>query len=194
LNCHGGSYTPGVSPKVVGAYFLPFDLDQFDYQDVAGQTRDAQLVQFRAQNQIVRHVAQSVSGSSTHPIVKQIDGWYLTGNFDSNFVPSGWDTDADRDVYRQVIRPSCRSCHIASPFTFDGVADFPIPTASQRLADHSMPHALQTQREFWQSGQPTTLENWFRAKGDTAAANLLHAAGPGSIVTLDPHLITAAVQ
>jgi hypothetical protein len=54
-----------------------------------------------------------------------------------------------------------------------------------------MPHALQTQREFWQSGQRDALETYWRNSGLTGPADTLHAAGPDRIITLDPHIMAA---
>lgn len=49
-----------------------------------------------------------------------IEGWYganLAGQFDSSYVPEGWQVagigDVNPvDVYRNVIAPNCRSCHL----------------------------------------------------------------------------------
>jgi len=204
LNCHGGAYTPSslAQPgKVTGAYFLPFDLDQFDYQNKAGKRRSEQEDQFRALNKLVRQIATR-GNNPGHPIAAQIERWYgasiggnLIGTFNSSAVPPGWDTNADREVYRQVIRPSCRGCHLASAsLQFEDASTFPIALAANDLANHAMPHALQTQRLFWQSNQPSILATWFTAKQQPSAAATLRAAGPGNIVTLDPHLIAAATQ
>jgi hypothetical protein len=54
-----------------------------------------------------------------------------------------------------------------------------------------MPHALQTQREFWQSGQRDPLETYFRNSEKSGAADNLHSAGPDTIITLDPQIIAA---
>ncbi len=194
LNCHGGAYSEGAK-TVSGAQFLPFDLDQFDYRDVSGETREDQEGSFRALNQIVRKVASAAGGTS---LVTQLDGWYgnashlptLSGSFDSSYVPPGWNnSNAERDVYRNVVRRSCRGCHVVSPISFDAASGFPAASVSNLLLSHSMPHALQTQRQFWQSGQPLALESYFNSIGETAAASTLHGAGPDRIVTLDPDLI-----
>jgi hypothetical protein len=199
LNCHGGSYDESAK-TVSGALFLPFDLDQFEYRNAVGETRDEQLNKFRTQNQLVRKVAKGVAGA-TAPIVKQIDGWYgntggsdtLSGAFDSNYVPIGWQSPTSAiAAYRDVIRPACRGCHLASPIAFEDAISFPNVTAAADLASHAMPHALQTQRDFWLSGRPVALEAYFASIGETTAANTLHNAGPGNIVTLDPYLIVAA--
>lgn len=206
LNCHGGQLDPATH-AVTGAVFLPFDLDQFEYEDVAGRRRtDPQvLTQFRSLNQMVRKVAVGVAGPST-PIVNQIDGWYgnvshspvLSGSFDPAYVPAGWGSAPD--VYFQVARRSCRGCHMTFPnssppnaLQFESAQNF-IDQGVQIAADlvsHTMPHALQTQREFWQSSQPLQLETFLRNAGAVGAANLLSGGSATDVVTLDPPLISA---
>lgn len=205
-NCHGGTYTissPGNSVRnVVGSYFLPFDLDQFDYSSEPGLSRSEQEVAFRKLNQMVRKVAVEVGGVES-PVVQQIDGWYgntshkttLSGTFNSAYVPPGWSgSSTDIDAYRNVVRPSCRGCHIVSGLNFSDAGSFLAlsPLVANDVLANTMPHALQTQRLFWQSSQPLHLENYLRAYGYSDAANTLRKAGPGRVVTLDPPLIYAA--
>jgi hypothetical protein len=206
LNCHGGNYDPsgpGNSHRnAVGAYFLPFDLDQFAFESLPGRTRADQEAAFRQLNQIVRGVAVAIGGDQL-PIVKQIDGWYgnsgspiLTGNFKSSYVPPGWSgTQQDIDIYRQVVRPSCRGCHLTNAFTFDDAAQFRALSTfvANDISSLKMPHALQTQRDFWQSSQPLYLENYFRSIGAVDAANTVRLARPGFVVTLDPPQIMSAL-
>lgn len=220
LNCHGGKYqnTAQGTPRVSDAFFLPFDLDQFEYKDATGLRRADQQTQFRKLNQMVRNVAVKSAGA-THAIAKQIDLWHgntnhaatLVNNFDApglgnNQVPPGWQStpspqkERDIAVYKTVVRRSCRGCHMALKNTvdqpnlrFETSAEFlsyinVLPTF---ITEHIMPHALQTQREFWQSGQRHALETYFRDTGAPAAADALHNASPGRIITLDPHIIAA---
>ncbi len=198
LNCHGGVYAGG---SVSAAVFLPFDLDQFQFPALAPPSA-AQQTSFRALNQMVRKVASSLSSTS---LVTQIDGWYdnstpLAGNFNSGYVPTAWKNTAghsdNESVYFNVVRRSCRGCHLTIPnatLHFDTPTDF---LNQARLGDfllnNKMPHALQTQREFWQSNQPVLLENFLVNNGKSAVANQLHSAGPGQIVTLDPPQIASA--
>jgi hypothetical protein len=207
LNCHGGSYDPSLSPKVTSAFFLPFDLDQFEYKNASGLRRSDQLTPFRNLNQLVRRVAFKSTGNNIHnPVVEQIDGWHgnlvarsqtLTSNFNSNYVPEGWaGNSADTLAYRTVVRPACRGCHMAvnkgaiAQFHFNTAADFQFYSgiAAQRIKDHVMPHALQTQRDFFQSSPNLALIKYWEQVNPSAASTLKGARG-NNIITLDPHLI-----
>jgi len=220
LSCHGGTYqsTSNQSPRVSDAFFLPFDLDQFEYKDATGFRRSELQDKFKKLNQIARNVAVKVGGNS-HAIVQQIDGWHgntshaatLTKNFDdaglgNNYVPPGWQSNTDaaqraRDigVYKTVVRRSCRGCHMSlkndvkPALRFETAGEFTTYSGLSALfiAQHKMPHALQTQREFWQSGQRDALETYWRNSGLSGPADTLHAAGPDRVVTLDPHIIAA---
>jgi hypothetical protein len=200
LSCHGGTYQ-GSQPRVQGAFFLPFDLDQFEFKQESGYEREHQQTAFMNMNEMVRRVAYRSTNDVDHPVVRQIDGWYdnfahrseaLLTDFDSSYVPDGWDdTASDITAYQTVVRPSCRGCHITSPFSFESSAQFGALASliATDLGSHSMPHALQTQRLFWQSGQVNALETYFRAIGQHAAADALYSADPDLVVTLDPPLI-----
>ena len=204
LNCHGGQYE-ALHHSVSGAFFLPFDLDQFEFKNEPNFRRQDQEFALSQLNEMARKVAYKSTNNVEHPVVRQIDGWYgnlqsrnqeLVHDFDSSYVPDGWDDTADDvAVYRAVVRRSCRGCHVTSAF-------FPFETASDFAAfggvialdvgNHLMPHALQTQRQFWQSSQPLALENYFRVVGQSGIADSIKTAGPGRIITLDPPLILAA--
>ncbi|HXI52486.1 MAG TPA: hypothetical protein VNH84_13315 [Candidatus Saccharimonadales bacterium] len=54
-----------------------------------------------------------------------------------------------------------------------------------------MPHALQTQRLFWQSGQPAVLANYFRNNGHPDGGDYIATGSRTNIVTLDPQLIAS---
>jgi hypothetical protein len=219
LNCHGGKYqnTSANAARVSGAFFLPFDLDQFEYKDAAGLRRADQQTQFRKLNQMARTVALTAANVN-HPIVQQVDVWHgntnhaatLVNNFDApglgnNQVPLGWQSNAspqkERDiaVYKAVVRRSCRGCHMALKSSdkpqlgFETANEFLFyaDLSAFYIKNHLMPHALQTQREFWQSGQRDPLETYFRNSEKSGAADNLHSAGPDTIITLDPQIIAA---
>jgi len=217
LSCHGGGSYSSSTKSQVGALFLPFDLDQFEYENAPGRTRDEQLTAFKRLNEVARKVAAQSTGVAATNVKNQLDGWYnnvtlttaetetFEGAFNSAFVPdadqtppaaaTGWNTDAtSRGVYAAVIRPTCRGCHIAvsSGLSFNTEADFLgiAAFAVNRLCISKMPHALQTLRLFWQSTQPKVLEDYLRAKGKTAEANELASCNPHNILTLDPQHIT----
>jgi hypothetical protein len=204
LNCHGGIYD-AKTHTVTGAFFLPFDLDQFDFADRDFYRRADQLDSFRHLNQMVRRVAVAAGGTS---ITQQVDTWYgntshsptLANQFNSSAVPSGWKaTSADINVYRSVVRPFCRGCHMASASVpFDTAASFGSLAGIIQLdiCQHKMPQSLQAQRLFWQSGQKQALVDYFRGLDPSSfpaaatAADNLSLCGPGPIITLDPQFVT----
>src|SRR5439155_7486228 len=98
----------------IGAHFLPFDLDNFDYLDDSMFSRRAQESKFRTLNEMIL---------KTNPpavISELIDGWYGPPDAngrrprveqDSEFIPPEW--TEDEQLYRRVVKPSCRTCHVA---------------------------------------------------------------------------------
>jgi hypothetical protein len=212
IACHGGSYDH-TSHSTTGALFLPFDLDQFDYEPVAGRTRLDQCDQFKHENELVRKVAVLTGTGGGSSVVSQLDAWYHNtafqtprtevfeaacnplstppvDAFDSNAVVAGW---TGQSIFQSVVRKSCRTCHIANEVgrTFETAASFDslAPVTAADLCNYAMPHSLQSLREFWFSGAPTALVNYFTNIGQTSAANQLAGCGPGSVATLDPHKI-----
>jgi mono/diheme cytochrome c family protein len=215
MSCHGGHGTYNGS-SAAGATFLPFDLTQFDFDSSSGRTRQEQEASFRELNQFVRAVDKITgnpgpSGSVGSSIVAQIDRWYgndagsttLSGNFRDHQVPTGWgnndatDTPAET-VYKKVVGPYCRNCHMAQDFkllgqsgsnalVFDSEADFRAFGAGVgSICSSQMPHSLQTLRQFWQSEAPAALENWLANDATLAPlATTLRGCSPQTAVTLD---------
>jgi hypothetical protein len=143
---------------------------------------------------MARTVAAQVGGPGAE-VVKQIDGWYANGTFNSNYIPPGWsNSTAEKNVYTTVVRGSCRGCHMASPLSFSAASGFPAAAVASDLCSMTMPHALQTLREFWQSTKPLALENYFNATNAAGAATTLHNCSPKNVVTLDPHRVNAATR
>jgi len=198
MACHGGSYD-ATSHTGAGGQFLPFDLDQFEYQNVSGLTRDSLDPYFLQLNQLVRDTAPSSN------VAKQIDLWYgntgnppsatLTGSFQPSAIPSGW--AANSDLYLSVIRGKCRTCHITGAYPFNSSSDLTGPNAyaaADDLCKFVMPHSFQVVRQFWQSSAPAKLLSYFQSLGaaDGGAAARFANCGPGSVVTLDPPQVHAA--
>lgn len=189
--CHGGSinYSGAPSPTnppvfssfgdvEMGSVFLPFDLNSFTFNDavavgpLAQFTKANQQAEFRDLNQEM--VLETNPGG---PIEEVIDYMYLplggpgVGDQDQDFVVSGWDTDvAHRTMYRNVMTPACRACHVAQVNavgpTFATAAEAVTRAASirQRVCiDGVMPHARATYDRFWLSispHQPSQLISW----------------------------------
>jgi hypothetical protein len=232
IACHGGDNYVRSTHVQNNSLFLPFDLDQFEYQNAPNRTRAQQTPAFKTLNEIVRKVAALSVAAAPGPqmgvaIKKQLDGWYgnmpanlgdlptsadnterFEGEFNPDFVPAikdpqvpdsqgggRWNASATSiAAYRDVVRRSCRGCHVSSTISFNTekqFRDFAFSAATD-LCSYQMPHALQTLREFWQSGAPAALESYYRNVGQIDAANKLHACSPGTVATLDPDKIGAA--
>jgi hypothetical protein len=210
-SCHGGTYDK-TTHVLTGGLFLPFDLDQFEYENVPGRTRADQLDEFRRQNQMAWKVA-AVSPGIGESVKAQIQTWYhrtptgnplfeilAPGQFDSNAVPAGW--VGFESAYKSFVRGSCRGCHVtvrdSGGLRFDTEAQFrhrmvDLVQYLQTLCYIQMPHSLQNLREFWQSSAPIAVEDYFRSIGKPGIADVFHGCAPGSIVTLDPPQLTAAL-
>ncbi len=179
LTCHAGTYNnpepvaasgtvpghnrfrAGESPDQ-GSQFLPFDLDNFGYSGIVGFRRQDQQGKFRDLNLRVRDTNPLAS------ITDVVNGWYPggAGNQNTGFVPPGWATPAaSADLYSRVVKPACRTCHVAQ----DGIINW---TQSNDFDSFSgfiktlvceervMPHAIVTFNRFWLSqnpNQPATL-------------------------------------
>lgn len=198
--CHGGAINYDGAPSAtnppvfdsfadvdMGSVFLPFDLNAFTIVDgltvngVLGEFDKAnQQEEFRDLNQEI--VLVSDPGA---PIEELVDYFYPPlggpdgGDQDEDFVVSGWDTDvAHQTMYREVMTPACRACHIAQinapgP-TLDTAAEavaFAGGIRQRVCLQGVMPHARATYDRFWTSigpHQPSQLIAW----GTTYASGL----------------------
>ena len=136
--CHGGDnyfqhfpdHGAGSHDGNIGAYFIPFDLDNFQYD--APYTRAAQENSVRNLN-----LGQKVGDMATSAAKELIAGWYPgnAGLQHRGFLPKGWDptktpnvpvlghpdptsnnvisTFNGSDLYLKVVKPSCRGCHLS---------------------------------------------------------------------------------
>jgi hypothetical protein len=217
LNCHGGASSYS-SLKVTNALFLPFDLDQFEYQNVSGKRRNDQLTAFKHMNEMVWKIAARSGADcatppcTSGPLVRQIDGWYgnaashqpdtrtevFEGNFNGAFIPSDWSGNSNaKALYTSVIRPMCRNCHAANlthPFDTEGQFKALQGAAVADICGIAMPHALQTYRLFWQNNGSYNLQKYFKATGQSALAKQLASSttcSPWNVVDVDSQFVTA---
>jgi hypothetical protein len=167
LNCHGGVFKAGQAD--LQASFLPFDMESFRYpgdckepgQANCQQATDASSPElaekFKQLNAIV-WTTQPAKG-----ITDLIHGWYAGDPAQSKVifqiahVPDSWKGEPCQTLYRQVIRSSCRTCHIASrrsDFASNYGGFGPSMVDSKVYGEHSMPHTLVTYRHFWRAGSP----------------------------------------
>lgn len=156
ITCHAGAGSFD-GATVSGAHFLLFDLDSFQYSSATGFGKGDQLAQFRTLNDI------AAWNDTSAGISKLYAGWYpdSTSAFHGEFVPSAWKSAGNgaTKVYDNVIKKDCRTCHSA----MNGVGarpDFLTPAQLTNVASvvqslvcesHTMPQALVTQDNFWNS-------------------------------------------
>jgi CSLREA domain-containing protein len=158
LSCHGGSRD---GDDVVGASFLPFDTSSFAYSREPSYNLVNQQEQFRKLNAMVRATNPSPQ------ITQLIDGWYASSGGvntpgaipDRSFIPPNFQGSfADRQLYLDVVKPYCRTCHIAqSAISLDSPADFDATARSFVFDSYLMPHAEKTNRDFWRGNAPAFL-------------------------------------
>jgi len=167
LACHGLNSSAGLGGTAViavstDARFLPFDPYSFTFRSPSDF--EAQRENFRKLNALV---ALTPLSPETSKFLKGLYGGKdpsdPTAVSVSDFVPPAWKTTReDRIVYEGVIKPHCRGCHMTSTSTFydfDSPADL-APSYMHTVpcqADHRMPHAEQTLRNFWDSGARSFL-------------------------------------
>ncbi|MFV2056909.1 MAG: hypothetical protein ACC707_10600, partial [Thiohalomonadales bacterium] len=198
--CHGGNpkalLANGDYPDQgdIGASFIAWDLDLFDYADNnSNYTRDAQESIFKQFNKTVlaHRLMPALAATENYEPARNtvIKGWYGGADlpqekFDGNFIPALWLPDSKTglvnnvvdgadDLYLQVVRPTCRVCHLQQ-----GGIMFPASSAPEKalafgshagfmayqkeieeaIYDKStMPLALRTFVKFWRTGQAELL-------------------------------------
>ena len=175
LACHGGkSSYDRTTHEATGARFLAFDPDAFHYAPVPGFRFNDQDEQFGKLDRLIANAAPT-------PGVKDfITGIYPAANFVADYIPDGWTKKpGDKTVYRNVIAPYCRSCHLSQ-----SLADTPDPLMFLSAAetrnfagsikalicgkDRAMPEAAETAVRFFNSGARGELLAWLNAPGACA--------------------------
>jgi hypothetical protein len=170
MACHGGRFDKTSKPGsifVVGATYLPFDVQSFGYPGAAGFGINDQQEAFRKLNALVVESRPNETNSN-HPIVRFINSLYQTGaggvhgagNTAGNAVtPAGW---AGHDPsYQWVSKPYCQMCHMtldeSKDFTtfanFSGLTG-PIQADVCNGNGRIMPHAQVPFDKFWKITLP----------------------------------------
>jgi hypothetical protein len=188
LNCHGGDYNP-VNPTAptfaevnMRAAFRELDIATYKFPDGRVAANDAEKAAFRSQNLIVKGAA-AADTITIQPIKDLIAGWYPSASIeqDNTFTPSGWIGTPQQDLYHDVVKQSCRTCHVAldaNPSN-DGIGwisygQLENPQRQQNLDylvlcdGRFMPHAVITYRNFWLSAsphRPAVLRNFTKSPG-----------------------------
>lgn len=191
--CHGQSPFPGAAANGLNARFIPFDLDSFQYPTFPPIffSRAFQEGQFKGLNNRIL-----TNTNPTPAITELVQGWYggaLLPNPTQNgaYVVPGWrlngtgtppgTSPVDKSaLYRNVVKPSCRSCHVTRNGTVSW-ARWDGPGLSDGFKERGatiksfvcgptriMPNARLTYNNFWLSTAPHQpaalgaggLDNW----------------------------------
>jgi hypothetical protein len=186
--CHGGSFdtTTNLASRSI---FLPFDLDSFLY-DTQGDPHSAVdptnyaavQEQFRQLNNIVLNTnPDGQTGDTNDPVTKLIALWYPGGvqnsgqqfSFNHAIAANQGGFPSNEPLYDNVVKPACRTCHIAQPSfdwtSFSQMSGFKGQIQSYACGGGSpqahspnnfaMPHAQVPFLLFWQSGLSSTLDS-----------------------------------
>jgi hypothetical protein len=175
--CHGGGgfYDSGAK-TVTGAHFLPFDVGSFVFSSTnATFSLASQQAAFQKLNAFVYNAGAT---DTTKQLVQTMYGTAgapgAGATFQAGTVPTGWSDDwRSKQLYTNVVGPYCRTCHVSrlasDSLSFSTFAQFGAHMAGAVAAacgNQNMPHAEQTQRNFWASGARAHLLAWSGASGD----------------------------
>jgi hypothetical protein len=174
MNCHGGNYNPAnpAAPTFAdinaGASFRELDIATYKFPDGRDTANNAEKTAFKAQNLIVKGAA-TADTITIQPIKDLIAAWYPGASVEQNntFTPTGWAGAPNQDLYRDLVKQSCRTCHVAlDADTSDGGIgwityeqlrkrrEFGILKDFALCEGRIMPHAVITYRNFWLSNLP----------------------------------------
>ena len=136
LNCHGsGSKYDPVTHSATNVRFMPFDPAAFEFSTEAGFTFADQAAKFQALNTMIR------AAGAAPGVDELLAGFYANPQIDVQFAPAGWKTSVeDETVYRNVIAPYCRGCHVSysgtdASLAFRTAAD--LKTNASRVANEA---------------------------------------------------------
>jgi hypothetical protein len=177
LNCHGGNYFPGnpAAPTFaeinMGASFRELDIATYKFPGGRLVANNAEKTAFKQQNLIVKGAAPGDT-ITIQPIKDLIAGWYPGPSIeqDNTFTPVGWVGAPQQNLYHDVVKQSCRTCHVAldANTSDDGRGWISYGQLQQSRGDNTfstlkayalchprfMPHAVTTYRNFWLSAAP----------------------------------------
>lgn len=172
LNCHGGNYNPAnpAAPTFAeinaGASFRELDIATYKFPGGRVVANNAEKTAFKSQNLIVKGAAAGDT-IAIQPIKDLIAGWYPGASVDQDntFTPTGWIGAPQQALYHDVVKQSCRTCHVAqdADTSDNGIGWISYGQLRGRrgfldsfvLCDSRvMPHAVITYRNFWLSTSP----------------------------------------
>ncbi len=123
LTCHGpsASYAPATSGTSIvhGARFLPYDPENFIYStNNATWSKANTLPKLKQLNALVWDTGMTPATQELmrgmYPSASNTGPKDAASTFDPTFIPTGWQTsEASRLLYTSVVKPYCRTCHVA---------------------------------------------------------------------------------
>ena len=188
LNCHGGNYSPAnaASPSFadinMGAAFRELDIATYKFPGSRDTANTSEKAAFKLQNSVVKGLSPAET-VTIQPIKDLITGWYAGGTDeqDNSFTPSGWAGSPQQSSTQDLVKHSCRTCHIAldasSANTGIGWITYDQLRGRKSFLDlfvlcegRVMPHAVTTYRNFWLSTgphQPAVMRSFSNGSGWT---------------------------
>lgn len=170
LNCHGGSYYPATpaSPTFaeinMGSHFRELDTATYKFPGARVVPDANEKSRFKSQNLMIANASSTCTAQGIRDLIA---GWYPGAGTDqdNSWTPAGWTGSPRSTLYHQVVKNSCRTCHVGfDDDTSAGGVNW--TTYDQLKARHGflknfvlcdgrmMPHAVVTYRNFWLSGAP----------------------------------------
>ena len=170
MACHGGRLDKASRPGsvfVVGAAYLPFDVQTFGYSGAAGFGLNDQQEALRKLNQVVVESRPNETNPN-RPIVRFINSLYQNGPGGVNgagnaagtaVTLAGW--QGHDTTYQWISKPYCQMCHMALGeerdfTTFNNFNDSTalIDVDVCKGTSRSMPHAQVPFEKFWKIRTP----------------------------------------
>lgn len=220
--CHGGI---GLDQNIaangdVEANFLPWDVHNLFFDDRNFEQRpnsqvDGELRELILENsedtyrELNEAVLQTRTLGGADPIRELIHGWYGssdttvntlpdTATFNSDYVPDGWQQNPD--MYKKVVGPMCRTCHIARTdasglaFTSEDQFSLYVNQNNRSLLEDRrvMPLARLTMDNFWGELDIADNSNGLQVLSDYLGGNLKKSVKPVATI-LPSNGLTATV-
>jgi cytochrome c553 len=184
----------------VQARMHPFEPDEFEFSSRPGFTRPELEAGIKTINKMIL-CSYPIAGASSAPedacrraagnsewqgtaatLIKSAYGGDGLPNatFVDNYVPPSWEAAGQSTLYKNVIAPSCRTCHAMRGTSAQSDLDFTSYEKFRAFADRTkahvfdrgnMPLAKIVYEAFWDSDRPQQLATFLEAQGLPVRAN-----------------------
>jgi mono/diheme cytochrome c family protein len=172
----------------------PFEVEPFEFSATPGFSRAEQEAGFKALNKMVlcsypmaspssfpedqcRRVAVRGEWQGTAAaLIKAFYGGNGLPNptFSDAFIPASWEIAGQTTLYKTVVAPACRMCHVVRGTGAQSDIDFMTYEKFQAFADRTRAHVIDRGNmplvkivydAFYQSSQPETLATFLQGQG-----------------------------